>query len=304
MRVEMKIPPPLGRVRGDSVLDDFIVSSLASIYLATRLFLRATLGRKRRDRIFVKHQLDFATFIYRALKFLGLHNSMLLRLDSPEHGYKYYCRVNRDDLVFMTGHEDEVMKHFSPSEGNVVVDVGAHIGAYTITSAKQVGENGRVIAIEADPANFKILERNIKLNRLTNVVALNVAAFSRQMQLKLYLPEERAGRTIYNTVMQSRARDKDQFVNVQADTLDALLNSLGFATADWFKIDVEGGEYEVLKGADSIISKSKDITLMVEVHGSEMFGPVTNFLDAHSCRIVFEKTNERHDWGHILAKKS
>jgi hypothetical protein len=56
-------------------------------------------------------------------------------------------------------------------------------------------------------------------------------------------------------------------------------------------------EYEVLNGADSIISKSKDLTLMVEVHGSEMFEPVIEFLGAHGCRLVFEKTNEMRDLG-------
>ena len=278
--------------------------SLIGIYLASRLLLRATLGKKRRDRIFVTHQLDFATFIYKVLKFLRLHNSVLLRLDSPQYGYKYYCRVNRDDFVFMTGHEDELMKHFAPTQGSVVVDVGAHIGTYTIISAKCVGENGKVITIEADPANFKILERNIKLNNLTNVIALNIAAFSRQTRLKLYLPEEQTGRTIFNTVIPSRARNEDPFVEIEADTLDALLNSQGLTTVDWLKIDVEGGEYEVLKGAHNTISKSKDLSLMVEVHGFEMFMPVTEFMSAHNCRIIFEKTNDKHDWGHIIARKS
>lgn len=272
------------------------------IFLALRLLLRAVIGKKRRDSLFVSHQLDFPSFMYRILKFFRLHK-ILLRLDSIKYGYRFYCRVNRDDLVFMTGHEDELAKYFTPAAGHIVVDVGAHIGAYTMMSAKRVGENGKVVAIEAHPTNFKILERNIKLNRLTNVVALNIAAYSRRAKLKLYLPEERNGRTIYNTVVQSRAKDQDSFVQVEADTLDALLNSQGFNTIDWLKIDVEGGEYDVLKGAENTL-KSKDIVLLVEVHGSEMFAPIADFLRAHDLKIVFEKTNDRHDWGHIIAKKS
>lgn len=300
----MKIPLPFKRVRGDTVLDSCILFSLMGIYLTSRLLLRLVLGKKRRDNYFVTHQLDFATFMYKILKSLGLHKSMLLRLDFPEYGYKYYCRVNRDDLVFMTGHEDELMKYFTPGQGSIVVDVGAHIGIYTIMSAKRVGKNGKVIAIEADPANFRILERNIKLNQLTNVIALNRAAFSRQTRLKLYLPQEQSGRTIYNTVMADRAQNEDPFVEVEADTLDAILNSQGLPAIDWLKIDVEGGEYEVLRGAHSTISNSKNLSLMVEVHGSEMFTPVSQFLTAQNCKITFEQTNEKRDWGHIVAQKS
>jgi FkbM family methyltransferase len=274
------------------------------VYLALRILLRCLLGKKRRDRLFVVHQLDFATFMYRILKLLRLHHSVLLRLDSPEYGYKFYCRMNRDDLVFMTGHEDELMKYFNPAQGNIMVDVGAHIGAYTIMASKHVGEKGKVIAIEADPANFKILERNIKLNHLTNVIALNIAAFSNQTKLKLYLPEQQSGRTIYNTVISSRAVKEHPFVEVKADTLDRLLNLEGFQTIDWLKIDVEGGEYDVLKGAHNTISKSKGLSLMVEVHGSEMYRLVTELLNAQNCRIIIEQMNQNHDWGYIIAQKS
>jgi FkbM family methyltransferase len=122
----------------------------------------------------------------------------------------------------MTGHEDEVEEHFNPTDGDIVVDVGAHAGHYTVISSKRVGSKGKVVAIEADPTNFEILNRNIQLNGLTNIISLNYAAYSKQIKLKLYLPVEESGFTIYNTIMVNRANlMKNSEVN--ANTLNYLL---------------------------------------------------------------------------------
>jgi FkbM family methyltransferase len=64
----------------------------------------------------------------------------------------------------MTRHEDVIIEYFRPKEGDMVVDIGAHIGRYTIIASKRVGANGKVIAIEANPSNFEMLKRNIQLN--------------------------------------------------------------------------------------------------------------------------------------------
>ena len=93
----------------------------------------------------------------------------------------------------MTRHEDEIIERFSPKEGDTVVDVGAHIGHYTIIASKRVGPNGKVIAIEADPRNWDMLNRNIKLNQLTNVISLNYAVYSKETKIKLYLPGKQQG---------------------------------------------------------------------------------------------------------------
>ena len=91
----------------------------------------------------------------------------------------------------MTYHEDDIIEyHFCPKEGDIVVDVGAHIGRYTLIAANRVGRNGKVVAVEANPDNFEMLNNNVKLNRLTNVTSLNYAAYSHETKIKLYLPGE------------------------------------------------------------------------------------------------------------------
>jgi len=193
-------------------LDRWILFSLKIIYLGIRILLRISLGKKRRDRILSERfrpneyfSLSFYLFksLYKSIKFFRLGNAMLIKIVVPKYDYKFYCRVNKEDY---TTREDEIVEHFRPKEGDIVVDVGAHIGRYTIIASKRVGESGKVIAIEAHPGNFEMLNRNVKLNKLTNVTALNYAVYSKESKLKLYVPGEESGFTIYNTITTNRAK--------------------------------------------------------------------------------------------------
>ena len=194
------------------------------------------------------------------MRILGLFNHRLLKIIVPKYNYKFLCRINNEDYIFMTGHEDKILKRFTCKKEDIVVDVGAHIGHYTIISSKHVGPNGRVVAVEADPGNFEMLNNNIRLNQLTNVISLNYAPYSKEKKVKLFLPSQESGFTIYNTIMTNRARaEKDKFIQVNANTLDNLLeqNGISHEGVNWIKIDVEGAEYEVLKGVLAYYQKVK-----------------------------------------------
>jgi FkbM family methyltransferase len=289
--------------KGKRFLDKLTLFILRFAYFGFRLSLRLFLGKKRRDKYFIKHGLDFPTFTYRLLKKIGLDKMLLLLIDMPKLGYKFFCRINRDDFLFMTNHENEIMDHFRPKSGDTVVDVGAHIGLYSLIAAKRVGPAGKVIAIEPDPENFKILRKNILLNQSRNIDALECAAYSAREKLKLFLPELEQGRTIFNTVMQDRAKTSINFLEVEANTLDNILESKNITEVNWIKIDVEGAELEVLKGAVNTLSSNKDTTFVIEIHGSEIYKEVLGYLKTYNLTIMYEKSNEKGDWRHIIAKK-
>jgi hypothetical protein len=134
-------------------------------FIALRLFLRLSLGRRRRDKIDFLEEfwLDsndspsylliahLYNFLNKNKKHKGVH---LLKIYVPRYHYKYFCRMEKGD--FLSGHEDHILARFAPKEGDVVVDIGAHIGRYTITSSRMVGNSGRVIAIEADRDTFQM----------------------------------------------------------------------------------------------------------------------------------------------------
>src|SRR5215211_213311 len=293
---------------GMTIFDKCILFFLKIIYLGLRILLRLALGKKRRDRFYVKRGLDFGVFWYKTFKFLRPGNSTLLKFKVPKYDYEFYCRINKDDFKIMTIHEDDIIKRFTPKEGDIVIDIGAHIGLYTIISSKRVGANGKVVAIEAHPGNFEMLNSNIKLNQLTNVIPLNYAVHSKETKVKLYLPSGESGFTKYNTIMPNWINAQEKFVEVNANTLDYLLqlNEIRQEEVNWIKIDVEGAEFEVLKGATNVLSKSKDIAILMELHGPpDVYRPkVEEFVNLYNFKIEFEKSYEENGSMHIIMQKS
>jgi FkbM family methyltransferase len=285
-------------------------------YLIIRIFFRIVYGKEKRNNssIFQKLYVGdsfspsflLTMYFYKIKKSLGLGGKDLIQIKVPKYNYKVYCPPTKDDFINMTVREEDILEHFNPKRGETVVDVGAHIGRYTIISSNHVGPEGKVVAIEANPLVFEMLNKNVKLNNLTNVVCINYAVFSEQTKINLFLPgekEENNQDTIYNTIMKERARNEQKYVVVNANTLDNILREQGMdeGSVNWIKIDVEGAELDVLKGAHNILSKSQRISLLVEIHdlgnGKNFYEPIVDLLGAYNLRIGFEKTyegRERH----------
>jgi FkbM family methyltransferase len=294
----------LKEAKGARIFDKSILIFLKVIYLGSRVFLRIILGKKKRNRIYAEREINFKDFLYRSIESLGLDKYVLLEFNVPKYDYKFYSLITRkienflieDMYNSMSAHEDDIIEHFSPKQGDIVVDIGAAFGFYTIISSKRVGINGKVLAIEAHPSNFGMLNRNIKLNQLTNVIPLNYAVYSKETKIKLY--------NNYS-IMHERIEGEPttKFVEVNANTLDYILQQQQVIQVNWIKIDVEGAELEVLKGAQNVLSKSKDISLLIEVHGLDNYRPIIEFLNLYSFKIKFEKTYASGD-KHIILQKS
>ena len=305
----------LKEVDGARIFDTLILFSFRLIYLGMRVLLRIILGKGRRDRLYNQKGINFKDFLYKSLKLLAIDKSVVLKFDVPKYGYKVYCPINKEDLIIMSRHEDEIIRYFNTKQGDIVVDVGAHIGRYTIIASKRVGENGKVIAIEAHPGNYEMLNRNIELNGLTNITTLNYAVYSKETKIKLYVPDEELGYTMHHSIMFSylspkyslKGKENEKFIEVNANTLDNLLQQNGISQeVNWIKIDVEGAEFEVLKGATDILYKSKDISLLIEVHNpydTNHYKQIIDFLKSYNFKTEFEKiyaSGERH----IIVRKA
>jgi FkbM family methyltransferase len=294
----------LKEAKGARIFDKSILLFLKVIYLGSRVLLRIVLGKKTRDRIYAERGINFKDFLYRSIEFLSLDNYVLLEISVLKYDYKFYTLITRkidnflihDMYTSMSAHEDEIIERFTPKEGDIVVDIGAAFGFYTIIAAKRVSTKGKVIAIEAQHDSFKMLNRNIKLNQLTNVTTLNYAAYSRETKLKLY--------SSYSIMSERAGKHTRKFVQVSANTLDYLLqlNQIKQEQVNWIKIDVEGAEFEVLKGATNILANSKDIALLIEVHGLDNDRPILEFLSLYNFKIEFEKTYVTGD-KHIIVRK-
>lgn len=169
------------------------------------------------------------------------------------------------------GNHAFIERHVRP--GGTFVDVGANIGFYSVPAARLVGPDGRVIAIEAHPYTFEFLRRNIARNGATNVAAIQCAVGDGPGTVSMIYCEANAGGT------QVGADRRHHGVDVAVRSLDAILAEAGVARVDYLKIDVEGYELPVLRGARGIIAASPDIVVQVE-HWETAINPFGFTLEA------------------------
>ncbi len=146
------------------------------------------------------------------------------------------------------------------TEGALFVDVGANVGLYTALAAHYVGERGSVLALEPDPVSLRFLERTIALNYPDRVELRAVAATEHSEQRTLFAsPSNRGDNRLTPHESGSEA------IEVRGETLDHLLSDVDLVDRHLFlKIDVQGSEGEVLRGAQSSLSAASSVTLLME----------------------------------------
>lgn len=148
-------------------------------------------------------------------------------------------------------------------EGDVVVDVGANIGYYSLLSSRRVGSTGRVVAIEACPPIFSELSSNVELNRFENIRLVLAAAMAAEGEVEIHL--EQNG-NIGSTSIIAPTVGKATPFKCPGAPLSKLLSDSEIQKARLVKIDAEGAEFEVLRGAESIMpSLRDDAEFLIEV---------------------------------------
>ena len=143
--------------------------------------------------------------------------------------------------------------------GGVFIDVGANIGTFTIPAAKHVGSSGRVVAIEASREVFNVLQKNVDTNKAENVQLVCAAAGASAGDTEFYpAPADHFG-------MGSRAPQFNASpIAIPSVMLDSLVQSFNLSSVDLIKIDVEGFELDVLKGASGLLSAKKPPLVIFE----------------------------------------
>lgn len=143
--------------------------------------------------------------------------------------------------------------------GSVFVDVGANIGCYSLPAADVVGPSGRVLAIEASPTICRYLERNVDLNEVHNIEIVPLAAGEHVGTVTFH---EAPGHSF------GMGSIGPQFaappIQVPVSTLDALLQNRGIAHVDAIKVDVEGFELAVFRGARETLTRNNPPAVLFE----------------------------------------
>lgn len=162
-------------------------------------------------------------------------------------------------LFLMGRYEKNTIRHVLKlsQPGDLFVDIGANIGAYSVVLAYQL-KKGKVIAFEPNPRALEFLEKNIALNNLKNIQIERKGLSDKVEDATLYSPS-------LTTASINKHQDSDVKSSIELTTLDLYCRSNGIDNIDILKIDIEGNEFKCLEGAKEIIGKSRNMKLILEI---------------------------------------
>jgi FkbM family methyltransferase len=187
------------------------------------------------------------------------------------------CRIALDvrhgvDLLVWIGRYERELRAFLRSrvwEGATVVDAGAHIGVYALLFSRLVGPTGRVVAFEPDSSTADRLEANIERNDCTNVRVYRLALGERETRLALNVTTD-PGYSSFGTPVRAATVERRQLVPVVP--LDLFCEREGITRIDLLKIDVEGHEIPVLRGAARMVREGCIGAAVVEYNREAQIG--------------------------------
>jgi len=209
----------------------------------------------------------------------GMSQGMWMRLD-----------LQRETRFWRGEHEPTLQGALRAAvlPGTVVYDIGAHVGSIALGVARLVGPNGHVVAFEADPRNAETLRENRDRNHLTSTLRIVSSAVWSHSSNGISFRSGGEQRAHGGVEMEGQrpVLGRGQLIDVPAVTLDDFVANGGPAP-QLVKIDVEGGEYDVLRGGDRLFSTQRPL-IAAEIHHKQAADQISPWLAEHeyACRWV------------------
>ena len=228
------------------------------------------------------------------IKLFTKTNGLKIRvLATSDHKLLWYTdKYYRPDETLLF---DSIVK-----EGMKVVDIGASLGFYTLRASKKIGNKGIVYSFEPDPIRFEALVDAIKINKLQNVKAFQLAVSDSCKKKCLHLTNTSSGASFSSNVK------GEADIEIETIDLDSFLNTTDI---DIVKIDVEGAELEVLLSMKNILAKG-NVKIICEVYPNLLLSlnysseKIVNILNQYNYNIyligakeliaISEITERRH----------
>jgi len=207
-------------------------------------------------------------------------NGKCLRLPDRAKVHFSFCRDSRYERE-----EWKATKCCRP--GDTAIDVGANIGVISAFLADAVSSTGCVYALEPNPTVFSLLVDTLSMNSYDNVIPIQIAAGSRLTPSDFYIEEWGTFQPTSSLVAKTTTARAKKVIQAP---LDFLLQ--GVSRIDYIKLDVEGAELDVLRGAEHLIEMHRPL-IQIEVHGMYLpsFGGSVADLFAFLCSRGYAALN-------------
>lgn len=144
--------------------------------------------------------------------------------------------------------------------GMTFVDIGAHVGYYSLIASRKIGPVGKVFSFEPDPRNYALLTANISANNCTNVIPVQKAIADYTGKGRLFLATYSVSHSLYkdNSIPISLA------IEIDVVSLDDYFRQLDWPSVDVIKMDIEGAEIPALRGMRELSSRNPSLKLILE----------------------------------------
>ena len=181
-------------------------------------------------------------------------------------------KINGTAVKFPTNYfryfpEDYEKENFSlintvVNKDDVVIDIGAHIGLMAVVLGKRVGENGKVYSFEPTPYSFTVLKETIKLNKLEKTVSpVNMAVAATSGSIEFNANKE----DVSNSIVSYGYNSGHKKITVTTTSIDDFVKQQQLSRLNFIKIDAEGVELDVLKGAKETL-RQFDLKMILALH--------------------------------------
>lgn len=230
--------------------------------------------------------------------------SLHLLLDISKYSQEIIWNHLKNNSIY----EGETLRFISEilKPGDCFVDVGAHIGYFSLFASRFVGASGQVIAVEPEISNTAHLMIHISINGIENIVLINKAAGAEDTEAELFVNSDNdGGHALWNPGLHpynERTRAKGIVRKVKLTTLDDILERHEIQSVKVVKIDTEGAELEVLKGASKYLSENRMHNIICEINrfGLNKMGTSEKELRDHMYDLGYEAfLMQGHDPGTV-----
>ena len=173
---------------------------------------------------------------------------------------------------------------YTPKKGDVVAEMGAYMGYYTLYLSQLVGEKGRIIAIEPMPDNLEFLKNNIEKNNIKNVTIVPKGVWNEAGELTFY--KNKDDNQSGSLLLKNNNKDK---IEIPVDSLDNILDKARVNDVDFMIIQLNGVEYEALQGLTKIRPKNLAIAARYDKDHIKTSEKIKQLLEQRNYTVTIVK---------------